>query len=132
MFDQTIRQLLSLFPRGATDDQLIWRLSASGIRLSASELMAGLGTLAQRGEVIRNLAGRWQVARPQTNRKDIPPSGRGETAPPDAAPADSLTAVDATWYPLRLSEDDIGSGRSENEGSLPDWRSLLGLSLIHI
>ncbi|MGY0572422.1 AAA domain-containing protein [Bradyrhizobium sp. RDM12] len=125
MFDQTIRQLLSLFPRGATDDQLIWRLSASGIRLSASELMAGLGALAQRGEVIRNPAGRWQVARLQTNRKDGPPSAEGKAAPPGAAPANSLTAVDATWYPLRPSED-IASDRSENEGSLPDWRSLLG------
>jgi hypothetical protein len=64
VFDQTIRQLLSLFPRGATDDQLIWRLSASGIRLNASELLAGLGALAERGEVIRDPSGRWQVARP--------------------------------------------------------------------
>lgn len=126
MFDQTIRQLLSLFPRGATDDQLIWRLSASGIRLSASELMAGLGALAQRGEVIRNPAGRWQVARPQTNRKDAPPSGRVKAAALDAATANSLTAVDATWYPVRPSEDDIASDRSESAGSLPDWRSLLG------
>lgn len=126
VFDQTIRQLLSLFPRGATDDQLIWRLSVSGIRLNASELLAGLGALAARGEVIRDPSGRWQVARLQTSRKVATPSGRDKSSDPGGASANSLTAVDATWYPLRRSGDDLVSSKSENNGSLPDWRSLLG------
>lgn len=41
MLDQTIRRLLSLFPKGATDDQLIWRLCfelASRLALICDEL----------------------------------------------------------------------------------------------
>lgn len=95
MFDQTIRQLLSLFPRGATDDQLIWRLSASGIRLNASELLAGLGALAERGEVIRDPSGRWQVARTQTSRKDARPQGRDRSPAPGGATATSASCPSA-------------------------------------
>ncbi|MBR0760753.1 AAA domain-containing protein [Bradyrhizobium japonicum] len=120
MFDQTIRQLLSLFPRGATDDQLIWRLSASGIRLNASELLAGLGTLAQRGEIVRDLSGRWQVA-----RKNVTPSGRDKPSASVMGSSSSLTAVDATWYPLQKSGEDFVSNTLESTGALPDWRSLL-------
>jgi superfamily I DNA and/or RNA helicase/very-short-patch-repair endonuclease len=121
VFDQTIRQLLSLFPRGATDDQLIWRLSASGVRLNASELLAGLGALAERGEIIRDISGRWQVS-----RKNPVPSDRGKPPARLGASTSSLTAVDAVWHPLRKLGDDFVSAESESTVSLPDWRSLLG------
>ena len=126
MFDHTIRQLLSLFPRGATDDQLIWRLSASGIRLNASELLAGLGALAQRGEIVRDSAGRWQIYRRESKTKqstiESKPNKNGAGIPAFA----TLTAVEATWYPLSQPRADIVSSEPENSDSLPDWRALLG------
>ncbi|WP_315813849.1 AAA domain-containing protein [Bradyrhizobium sp. SZCCHNR2028] len=123
MFDQTIRQLLSLFPRGATDNQLIWRLSASGMRLSASELLSSLGDLAHRGEIIRDSQGRWQVPRPRTGGKNGAPV-REPGAAGDAAEA--LFAVDTTCSPLRRPPDDLALPPSDGTGSLPDWQSLLG------
>jgi very-short-patch-repair endonuclease len=126
VFDQTIRQLLSLFPRGATDNQLIWRLSAAGIQLSASELLSGLGDLANRGEVIRDPQGRWQVSRPQAGRRDGSPVRQEVPAVTGGISADILLAVDATWYPPRRSEDELPLSLAESTASLPDWRSLLG------
>lgn len=124
MFDRTIRQLLSLFPKGATDDQLIWRLSASGIRLNASELLTGLGTLAQRGEIIRDSTGRWQVSRPETKPKQATADGKPDR---DRGVAfATLTAIEATWYPLRQSPEDAVSPGPETSDSLPDWGPLLG------
>ena len=124
MFDRTIRQLLSLFPKGATDDQLIWRLSASGIRLNASELLAGLGTLAQRGEIVRDSTGRWQVSRPEA--KPTQATTEGKPNRNSGAAFATLTAVEATWYPLRRSPEDVVSPGPETSGPLPDWQPLLG------
>jgi hypothetical protein len=69
VFD-SIRGLLAMFPRGATDEQLIWRLSASGIRVTASEILASLTDLAERGEILRDAKGRWRVV----ETTSIPPS----------------------------------------------------------
>ncbi|WP_157450267.1 AAA domain-containing protein [Bradyrhizobium sp. ARR65] len=124
MFDQTIRRLLSLFPKGATDDQLVWRLSASGIRLNASELLAGLSTLAQRGEIVRDSAGRWQVSRSEAKPKQTTAEGKPNRNAGTAFA--TLTAVEATWYPLRQSLPDLASAGPETSGSLPDWGPLLG------
>lgn len=125
MLDQTIRRLLSLFPKGATDDQLVWRISASGIRLSASELLAGLGTLAQRGEIVRDAAGRWQVSRPREVRREQA-KHQGRPGTNAAAASATLTAVEAAWHasPQSLSEESVRPGNS-SLNSLPDWRPLL-------
>src|ERR1700757_1856046 len=100
VFDQTICRILSLFPKGATNDQLIWRLSASGVRVNPTELLVGLGSLAQRGEVVRDSFGRWQVARPaviaNTKISERGPGG-------DAKSPDTLTAVNALCFPATES-----------------------------
>lgn len=75
MLDQTIRRLLELFPRGATDRQLIGHLAGTGLRVDAEELLAGLKSLADRGEIIRAAGGRWRIAefvqsRPHANASD--------------------------------------------------------------
>src|SRR5688572_17368333 len=63
LLDHTIREVLSLFPRGATDAQLIWRLRSSALRIEGTELLAGLVDLSERGEIIRDTYGRWRSAR---------------------------------------------------------------------
>lgn len=122
MFDQTIRRMLSLFPRGATNDQLIWRLSASGVRVSASELLAGLGSLAERGEIVRDAYGRWQVSRlaPTPSRQNSKNSSNSSAATPDF-----LIAVDATCYPNAATSSVAGTIEGEVAGALPDWGPLL-------
>src|SRR5262245_57741731 len=114
--------MLSLFPRGATNDQLIWRLSASGVRVSPSELLAGLGSLAERGEIIRDGYGRWQVSRP-------PPTPTPQYVKTNslnqAATPDLLLAVDASYYPNSESPAIAPTIEGEVAGALPDWGSLL-------
>lgn len=73
MFDHTIRNLLAMFPRGATDNQLLWRLGASGIRVTASEILAGLTDLAERGEILRDATGKWRAV----ETTPIPPLSNG-------------------------------------------------------
>jgi len=129
VFDQTIRRLLSLFPRGATDVQLISHLNASGIRLNPSEFLDSLKTLAERGEIIRDPANRWQVPRKQ----EVPPAKEGsrETVPsPGNSPTSSrLTAVDATWHQAPPTTPAEGTSPPEqgSPGStaLPEWTALL-------
>src|SRR4051794_7036287 len=52
-----------MFPKGATDDQLVWRLASSGLRLNTSDLLAGLTALAERGEIRREASRRWLLVR---------------------------------------------------------------------
>jgi very-short-patch-repair endonuclease len=127
LFDQTIRRMLSLFPRGATNDQLIWRLSAAGIRVSPSELLAGLGALAQRGEIVRDAFGRWRASAPLPTRNQSEP---GSDARPDGHSPHGdpcfLYAVDAT---CRLADRATPAAGKTEEGaatSLPGWAPLIG------
>lgn len=118
MFDLTIRRLLSLFPRGATNDQLIWRLANSGVRLSASELLMGLNVLVERGEVVRDTQGRWRSsAGPVPNSGGVRPAGPTPGAAADgilrAAPA--LLRSLASGFTAAASPQPLGAGR------LHDW-----------
>ena len=123
MFDQTIRRMLSLFPKGATNDQLIWRLSASGVRVSPSELLTGLGSLAQRGEIVRDPYGRWQVSRPPTTSK---PPDIERTPGGQSTNLDVLTAVDAYCCPGTESPDSVATVEVDATALLPEWSALLG------
>ena len=49
MYLRTIRGLLELSPSGLTNDQMLWRLRRSGIRLSADEIMQVLTALVNTG-----------------------------------------------------------------------------------
>lgn len=125
VFDQTIRHLLRLYPRGATDAQLIWRLGAWGLRLSASELLSGLSELAERGEIIRSPSGRWQNVAPQQSSSNPDPD-RSASGTPDGT---VLYAVRATWDPLpQISGSDERADKRESgePGSprLPPWPRL--------
>jgi hypothetical protein len=123
VFDQTICRILSLFPKGATNDQLIWRLSASGVRVNPTELLVGLGSLAQRGEVVRDSFGRWQVARPAVIAKPkISERGAGG----EAKSPDTLTAVNALCFLATESPGIIETEEADATASLPEWSALLG------
>ncbi len=127
MFDYTIRRMLSLFPRGATNDQLIWRLNVSGIRVSPSELLAGLGALAQRGEIIRDAYGRWRASAPPAvwntteTAVDARPDGHSRNDP-----SRFLYAVVATCRPADRVSPDASAADQETATSLPDWTPLIG------
>jgi very-short-patch-repair endonuclease len=123
VFDQTIRRLLSMFPKGATNDQLIWRLSATGVRVSPSELLAGLGSLAQRGEIFRDPYGRWQVPRPPATSSL--PTNEGAPSHPSGS-SSVLTAVEASCFWSSENAEAVAELELDAAASLPDWASLLG------
>ena len=112
-----------MFPRGATDDQLVWRLGAAGIRLSASELLSGLNSLAERGEVIRDAAGRWKPAPhpdPQNKSKD-----RAVGHATDSS-SGTIRGVSAIWRPCaQKDETTIATEPAEAKSNdLPAWPHL--------
>lgn len=106
-----------MYPRGATDDQLIWRLAVSGLRISASELLASLSDLADRGEIVRDESGRWLVLpRPQPSA-DHPTLQSGLEIREDAL----LHAAIATWESLRPAPEDAEAPAPAPVTSLPPW-----------
>ncbi|RWK87962.1 MAG: DUF559 domain-containing protein [Mesorhizobium sp.] len=121
MLDQTIRRLLALYPRGATDDQLIWRLRSSGLRIDASELLAGLLSLAERKEIVRGRNGRWMAASHMASAEPTTSPNLGQSN----ARAKILFSVPATYKEAEAARP-AGIAESPTGGPLPDWATLLG------
>ncbi|WP_296644364.1 AAA domain-containing protein [Roseinatronobacter sp.] len=61
MLERRISDLLALFPRGMTQEQLVWRLRQGGLRPDPSSMLAALTRLTERGEIRREL-NRWHLA----------------------------------------------------------------------
>ena len=77
--------MLAMHPKGATNDQIIWRLKSVGVRFDASELLSGLTSLSRSGEIVRDRLGRWRIA-----SYSVPPVS-GE-ARPVTPPGSSITS----------------------------------------
>lgn len=52
-----------MYPRGVSDEQLLWRLRSSGVRVSPAELVSDLALLVDRGDIRRRGDGRWEAVR---------------------------------------------------------------------
>jgi len=110
-----------MHPRGATDDQIIWRLRTGGVRIDASELLQGLTRLSERGEIIIDERGRWKLtefAKPATQK--TAPDGSERTP----ASAEMLRAVEAACRSAAQAE--LPDSAEDAENRLPDWSSVLG------
>lgn len=105
MLDTTIRRLLEMHPRGVSNDQLLWRLRSAGIRVSPSDLLDGLNSLVERGEIRRNGDGRWSAFRQAT---------QASTA---KAPSPSASADNSTLYGVLASRRPL-TGVAANEASI--------------
>lgn len=123
MLDTTLRQLLSMHPKGATSDQIIWRLRNVGVRMDASDLLHGLTRLSQQGEVIHTPSGRWiltEFTKAVTSGKDTS-TKRGDQTPQN---------IDDTLWACRarlLSSPTSGVDTSADAtcSPLPEWSKLL-------
>ena len=115
--------MLSLHPQGATGDQIIWRLRSSGIRIDASELLHGLTSLSDRGEIVRDTRGRWKLTE-FTKPVRKPTAENPEPKKPlESSKIDALYAVDARCGPL--SPKDLPETSEQKELDLPEWSQLL-------
>ncbi len=122
MFDQTIRRLLTMFPRGATDNQLVWRLASSGIRISASEMLSGLNNLAERGEIIRDAYGRWKAIETVVQPKAVTGARREGSLARQGHSLDVLYAVSGICS-ARSASEPVALSVNE-EAALPEWAAL--------
>lgn len=63
MYASTVRRLLEMYPAGASQEQLLWRLKSTGLRASAADILQALNELSGNGE-IRIIPGkRWLLSR---------------------------------------------------------------------
>lgn len=122
MFDSTLRQMLSLHPRGATNDQIIWRLRSNGIRIDAGELLNGLTHLSKSGEIIRDKRGRWKLAEFTLPVRHPSSIGLGPAEDPAQAPQDTLIAAEARCQ--QLSTLDLPESPEGSQDALPEWSAL--------
>ncbi len=109
-----------MHPRGATDDQIIWRLRTGGLRIDASELLQGLTRLSERGEIVLDGRGRWKLAEfTKAARKTTAGDGSG----PALSTSDGLRAAEAICR--SAASADITDQTEAAEDGFPDWSSIL-------
>lgn len=80
MLDAVIRNLLAMHPRGASSEQLLWRIRRAGLRPEAAEVLGTLTRLADGGELAHR-QGRWHLARDLRSAGPVTP-GEGRDATP--------------------------------------------------
>ncbi len=63
MYAASIRRLLELYPAGASQEQLLWRLKVSGVRATSVDILQSLNELSANGEIRIIAQGRWVLSR---------------------------------------------------------------------
>ncbi|MFN3259906.1 MAG: AAA domain-containing protein [Pikeienuella sp.] len=123
MLDQTIRKVLGLYPRGATSAQLLSRLSASGLRLSAEDVLDALVSLTQGGVVQRTSTGRWALA----SLSSLTGQGNDHAGTPETSDGTMLAV------PMRIEAVSGGEAEAYELGptdvetsSQPSWDQFFG------
>ena len=119
MLERSIPALLKLFPRGLTDDQLVWRLKQGGLRAEPSLLLAALHQLGARGEV-RRQHDRWLTA------EQSPTTQRAETQPGNVWPATTEPAVLRSILASFVDRPTAEAGPAPDEDALGtevSWRA---------
>jgi very-short-patch-repair endonuclease len=113
--------MLSMYPNGATNDQIRWRLSSSGLKIDASELLQGLVKLSERGEIHLDNSGRWRLAELTNNVKQ---KKKDVGSKPTETDDNVLRAVEGVCRsrPTTAGADGLKSDETE----LPEWSSILG------
>ena len=128
MFTETITRILELSPSGLTNEQLLWRLRRSGLRLRPEDILQTLAMLADTGVAGISASGRWRLA-----QFERPPLGRSADASiftsPGPTHAVTLRAVTALAAP-HAAGDVTGLAQSDpTPEDAPradtDWRKLL-------
>lgn len=116
---QPIRRILELFPRGMTNEQVLWRLRAAGLRPEASDLLNALTDLLDRGEIAQQ-GGRWR----SVAKEPVPTAKQAPMRRPLAPPGSVLRAVPATLRAVAPAPDP-GDAEATDMTSLPEWSALL-------
>ncbi|MBT9373356.1 AAA domain-containing protein [Rhizobium sp. CSW-27] len=63
MYASSVRRLLEMYPAGASQEQLLWRLKSTGLRASAADILQALNELSGNGEICIIPGNRWLLSR---------------------------------------------------------------------
>lgn len=63
MYASSVRRLLEMYPAGASQEQLLWRLKSTGLRASAADILQALNELSGNGEIRITPGKRWLLSR---------------------------------------------------------------------
>ncbi|MBV1800493.1 DEAD/DEAH box helicase [Siccirubricoccus sp. G192] len=122
-YAETLARLLELAPAGMTNDQLLWRLRRTGLRLTSQEIVEALGRLAESGIAQVRAGGRWQLTQFRASGASTPPGARSRD---DQPPQTALAAIIGHLYPAAAAAGDAGEDQEANALSAEsDWRKLL-------
>ena len=126
MYAETITRLLEMTPMGLTDQQMLWHLRRSGLRIGGDEIAQSLTQLVDTGVARLESGGRWRLAHfvargapPSTPLPDSQTQQLGETL--RAVPAVPVRRVDQRAGDLPAQELD----GPEATPADADWRRLL-------
>lgn len=127
-YTETITRLLAMSPSGLTNEQLLWRLRRSGLRLSPGDILQTLAMLADTGIAGVSAVGRWRLA-----QFEHPPPGRNADARTVTVPGPThvvtLRAVTAFATPRAVGDAiDLVQNDPAADGAVradADWRKLL-------
>lgn len=114
MYAASIRRLLELYPAGASQEQLLWRLKVAGVRATAVDILQSLNTLSANGEIKIIAEGRWILSRFSASEHSC--------ATPTTASESGQTTIlwGAPGHSERLPPSGNGVERADSEK--PDWR----------
>lgn len=118
---ENIKRLLDISPRGATGDQLRWRLRRAGLRVDPAELLGALDVLSRGGE-IEHRGGFWRARRLVDQRP--PGSDTRERALDPKPTIKTIEAVKARVLPRQGASDEDLEAVGETVDGL-DWDTLL-------
>jgi hypothetical protein len=128
MYAETITRLLEMTPAGLTDQQMLWHLRRSGLRIGADEIAQSLTLLVNTGVARLMPGGRWRLA--QFAQRSAPLSTQRAEGQARPLPGETLRAVPAV--PARRADqaaDDLPDQEQDDpDGPRADrdWRRLLG------
>lgn len=124
MLQDALRRLLELYPKGASDAQLLWRLKSVGARAQASDILDGLKGLTLQGECHRDPTGRWISSKFKFSDPTTKASGT-HAGGSDSVSSEVLYAAPARTLSIAtrpFSDQDFGPMQMV---ALPPWPALL-------
>jgi len=122
MYASTIRRLLEMYPAGASQEQLLWRLKSTGLRASAADILQALNELSGNGEVHIIAGKRWLLSRFGVGAASQ--NGTGIDGPDGQIATESLSLRAVRGHCSRLPSDTIDA---LGEASAPGTMALSGL-----
>lgn len=126
MYASSLRRLLEMYPAGASQAQLLWRMKQTGLRATASDILQALNELSGNGEIGVTSDDRWLLTRFNPSNSHPDPTVRDKRL--SLGVPDTFRAVIAKV--TRVEPDFAQDGETQPSGKgdmklAPLWRELM-------